>query len=415
MGCPGKRRGKETSDDCIRLTAVSEDKHPYTAMRNLIKAYRNVMDASGTDVTAPAQAVTINAYRGPISVGTPPQTFQVLFDTGSACLTAPRKFNSASSSTYKAGASTTSSQYADGTEVTGTNAFDTISLANYTVTSAEFSVITTYTARSSSSANDIDGIVGMSFQVSQSVSSFHENKPVFLSMIDAGVVPKGQFSHYVAPDGKSAILTFGGYNEAYFADSTATPTWVPLSSLSTVRSAGAWGVGMDSFSFGSYRTSFTSSAIAIIDTGTSIALIPDYVLSSLGGQYPGATRQSIGGGSYLYQVPCTIPSSAPTATFTFNGNAFALSAQDYVVDLGDNTCVIGLMGSGSSSNLFVLGNTLLQKYYTIFDFDQQRIGFTLAKGKTATTPGSGSGGGTGTTPGSTTPTPGARSAATAAM
>ncbi|KAI9366829.1 aspartic peptidase domain-containing protein, partial [Zopfochytrium polystomum] len=316
--------------------------------------------------------------------------------TSPACKSSPQLYNQSASSTYKPGKYTTADSYADGTNVTGVNAFDTITIANFTLANVEFSSVRTYTPRSAKTANDIDGIVGLGFPPSIPANasggdlSMFYNKPVFSAMIDAGIVANRQFGYYVAPGETHAVLTFGGYNETYFADPSATPLWIPLfsgtsswavpASMFRVEAAAAAAASADT----STRVAFPAGTLAFVDTGTSLALVPESVVSLLGSSYPNATRRTIGTSS-LYQVPCAIPSNAPRVSLTLGTSGapatLLLGAEDYVVDLGQSVCVLGFAAFRNSSVL-VLGNTLLRRYYTVFDYGERRIGFALGKGRT---------------------------------
>ncbi|KAI9366833.1 aspartic peptidase domain-containing protein [Zopfochytrium polystomum] len=406
-----------STSSSIELLALSADRNPRTILRNLLAEDSRPVKASGTDVDATPQFVTISEYRAPINVGTPPQTFQVLFDTGSAdfwvlssqcqspaCTNAPRTFDGSKSSTFTLGSLPTSDQYADGSSVTGTNAFDTVTIGNYTLPSAEFCLANFYTPRSSDSANDVDGIVGLSFPPSSSSSASlmqqtNQPKPIFSAMMDAGIVPNPQFSYYVKPGGIAAVLTFGGYDEKYFVGQLQ---WVNITSAAPTAAGvigGLWTVPITAFSFGDWSAQYSgssltstksaaASAFGIVDTGTSLALLPPAAFDALGGQYPNAVRKQLSAtGQAVYVVPCSLPSSGkPVAAFFFGGAAnVTLGPREYVLDLGGGTCVLGFMstggGGGGGGNMFVLGNTLLQTYFTVFDYGRRSVGFALGFGR----------------------------------
>ncbi|KAI9329585.1 aspartic peptidase domain-containing protein [Zopfochytrium polystomum] len=161
--------------------------------------------------------------------------------------------------------------------------------------------------------------------------------------------------------------------------------------------------------------------VALMDTGTSLGLLPPAVLDALAAAVPGnsAQRARIGRGQadYIYTLPCLQqqqqeqqqqqqqqqrrrqPSVYPLFTLHMpTGGALHLTASEYVVDIGNNTCIIGFLaaaagGKGLPRGTLLLGNTFLKRFYTVFDADRRRIGFALAKGRSAVDAGDGGGGG----------------------
>lgn len=94
-------------------------------------------------------------YYGPISVGTPAQTFQVVFDTGSSNLWVPSKecklslacyfhdtFDYTKSSTFKADKTPFSIQYGSGA-VKGTWAYDNVNFGGLVAKNQRFGLVST--------------------------------------------------------------------------------------------------------------------------------------------------------------------------------------------------------------------------------------------------------------------------------
>ena len=77
-----------------------------------------------------------NSYYIRLGLGTPPQYFDFLFDTGSPILwvptlsTNPNGFNNSASSTYKLGDTPYSIEYVDGSGASGTFGSDVVSLTS---------------------------------------------------------------------------------------------------------------------------------------------------------------------------------------------------------------------------------------------------------------------------------------------
>ncbi|KAJ1537538.1 hypothetical protein HK405_014550, partial [Cladochytrium tenue] len=376
----------------------------------------NAASKAGSIIGTTVTPNTITEYRATISIGTPAQDFTMLFDTGSydlwvfssectssVCKASAAVYDASASSTFKnTSTKAHSDTYADGTVVSGYLAQDTVTVGNYSLTGATFTAATSYSSSSTTGANDIDGIVGMSLNVSASYLGYYVNEPIITTMYGRGVLPYALFGYYIDTSGDSGEITFGGYDPSMFADTSATPNWFAVDTSDYVTNVGEWALPLTSITVGnttytpssSSSSSSSSSPVVIMDTGTSLGLIPQTAMDAFS-SISGATKYSYSSGEYdyVYEVACSLADTltAPVLTLNMgNGGSLLLNPSDYIVEIDTDFCIVGFFSSASSSSSLaddtvLMGNTFLKRYYSIFDYANRRIGFTVASGRSGST------------------------------
>lgn len=113
-----------------------------------------------------------------------------------------------------------------------------------------------------------------------------------------------------------------------------------------------------------------SKYYAVIDSGTSIIVGPTKLVNEL-----------IDG--IDVKKTCKGVEDLPNIIFTLDGIDYTLTPDDYVLkvtDMGITECMMGVMGStfGPAFNYMILGDVFMRKYYTYFDKNNNRVGFTLS-------------------------------------
>ncbi|KAH8018364.1 hypothetical protein HPB51_003534 [Rhipicephalus microplus] len=169
-------------------------------------------------------------YYGLIGLGTPPQSFKVIFDTGSANLWVPsvkcpdtedgckdkKKYDSSKSSTYKADGRKFRIEYGSGI-VEGIYSTDVLTIGNGKVNPQTFAEATKAQG-SIFKAAKFDGLLGLGYPALAEDNVV----PVFDNMMKQNLLPKPVFSVYLNRDPKATPggeIYFGGINSNRYTGS----------------------------------------------------------------------------------------------------------------------------------------------------------------------------------------------------
>jgi phytepsin len=231
-------------------------------------------------------------YYGEIGLGTPPQKFQVIFDTGSSNLWVPsshcslfnvacylhNKYNAASSSTYKQNNTQFAIQYGSGS-LDGFISSDKLTFGGLEVEDQLFAEAVNEPGLAFVAAQ-FDGILGMGFPEISVTGAL----PPFQKMLEQGVIKDPVFSFWLNrnPDGQQGgELVLGGSDPAHYK---GKHVWAP------VTKKGYWQFKLDGIKIGS-DDMCPKGCNAIADTGTSLLVGPSEEVARI--------NQAIGAGGMI--------------------------------------------------------------------------------------------------------------------
>ncbi|XP_066111252.1 cathepsin E isoform X2 [Saccopteryx bilineata] len=315
-------------------------------------------------------------YFGTISIGSPPQNFTVIFDTGSSNLWVPSvyctspackthaRFYPSRSSTYSAAGSHFFIQYGTGS-LSGIIGADQVE--GLTVVNQQFGESVTEPGQSFVNA-EFDGILGLGYP-SLAVGGV---TPVFDSMLAQNLVDVPMFSVYMTSDpegGAGSELIFGGYDHSHFSGSL---NWVP------VTKQGYWQIAVDIIQVGGTVVFCPEGCQAIVDTGTSLITGPSDEIRRL--------QKAIGAELMdgEYAVECDNLNVMPDVTFIINGVPYILQPTAYtLLDFVDGMkfCSSGFQGLDihpPAGPLWILGDVFIRQFYSVFDRGENRVGLAPA-------------------------------------
>jgi phytepsin len=244
----------------------------------------------GNPSPIPLDSYSDAQYYGTVTIGEPPQTFLVLFDTGSSNLWVPSsqcplwqiscdihaKYDSTQSTTYKANGTSFSIQYGTGA-ASGFISQDDLGIGNTIVQNQQFAEITDEPGITFLAAQ-FDGILGLAFQ-SISVDSV---TPVWYNLVAQNLVSSPVFGFWLNRDpnagpGMGGELILGGTDPNHY---TGSFTYVPVTEQTY------WEFSMDALAVAGIT--YCTNCKVIADSGTSLLAGPTAIVSQIQAQI-GAT------------------------------------------------------------------------------------------------------------------------------
>ncbi|KAJ6031207.1 Aspartic-type endopeptidase ctsD [Penicillium herquei] len=316
------------------------------------------------------------SYFAVVEVGSQKEQMWLALDTGSpsswvfgstctsSVCTSHHLFDTAKSTSYISNNSAITVGYGSGT-IKGNLGQDIMSIAGLNAT---FSFGDATSASSAFGNYPIDGILGFgrSGTAGWTIPSFMDvvAKDGHLSSNIVG------FSLSRAKDdAKTGEINFGTVDTTKF-DGNITYT---------ATNSDIWTIPLDDVYVNGTACRLTGKR-ATIDTGTTYILIPPDDAATLFAQVPGSIKSDSN-----YIIPCN---STTKIELAFSGIKYSISPDDYIGATSTNGCVSTIVGYQSSgSNDWLVGDVFLKNVYSVFDFDNGKIGF----GKRDSTSASGNG------------------------
>lgn len=222
-------------------------------------------------------------YYGEIGIGSPPQTFTVIFDTGSSNIWVPSskcyfslacyfhsKYKASKSSTYKANGDRCKITYGSGS-ISGFFSQDNVQVGDLIVKDQVF-IETTREGSLIFVLAKFDGIVGLGFPE----ISVGKVPPIWSAMVEQNLVNENVFSFWLnrnADDTNGGEIVFGGVDPKHYK---GDHTYVPVSRK------GYWQFDMGDFLIGGKSTGFCAGGCAaIVDSGSSLLAGPTSIVTQV--------------------------------------------------------------------------------------------------------------------------------------
>jgi len=312
-------------------------------------------------------------YISDVNIGTPPQTFQIIADTGSSNLWVPdktcggatcankHKFDSSKSSTYKTDGRAFAIQYGTGS-VQGFLGIDTVTFGGISATQTTFGQGSHLAAFFRN--EPLDGILGLGWpQIAADGVT-----PVVNQMINKGLLDAPLFGVWMTEEGSggdgsvAGEISLGAIDNTKF---TGAITYTP------VTKKGYWQIQIGGATINGQSVAQAGSAIS--DTGTSLIAAPPAAVTAIGRALGGTLDPQQG----LYTVNCNKINTLPDIVFKIENKDFAIRSRSYVLNL-DGTCYLGFQSLSGFSIQWILGDVFIREWYQIYDIGNARLGFAKA-------------------------------------
>jgi len=325
-----------------------------------------------------------NFYLGNISLGTPPQPFQIVLDTGSSNLWVvdvncdgeecdgypdsefpwnKQKYDRTKSKTFKDDGTYFEIYYGSGScygyQVIDTLDFGGLEVKGQTFGAAEgIAPVFGYFP--------VDGILGLGWPG----ISENDVTPPFQNLIpqlDQALFTVWLDRHVKPSEGQTGgLITYGAIDTVHC---DADIIWTPVTEEMW------WVFAIDGFSVSSYKNKRSKTVIS--DTGTSFLYGPqkdvDQIIQFSNADYDFQNQ--------IYTIPCKNAKSIPDLVYTISGKEVHVPGIEYVIDLelGNGDCALGLETNDDEEDFsWLLGDPFIRSSCNIYDVGNARIGFAKA-------------------------------------
>lgn len=354
---------------------------------------------------------TRSAYYGTLMLGTPPMPYNVVFDTGSGHLVLPsaychshicrnkKRYRPSTSSTSRdiqgdgtlahKGASRDQITVSFGTgEVSGVFMEDHICMEmarNITLVRTAVDCMRMHFIGATEMSEepfqfmDFDGILGLGLSDLSHSPKFSFVQAMGQVMRQRGNIHSGMFSIFLSSSpGHESEMAIGGWNEKWLSEELS---WNAVLD----GNMGHWIVGVRALRANGQTLDFCKKGCrAIVDTGTSLLAVPSAVFPDLfaGLRSKGDCLNS----GFLLEMDLdgyTISLGPHHIGRSRSVHPRGMSAPAAKPPENVLECVPALMTVDHPEplgpKLFILGEPVLRKYYTVFDSEERRVGIARAK------------------------------------
>ncbi|XP_057583150.1 pregnancy-associated glycoprotein 2-like [Hippopotamus amphibius kiboko] len=311
------------------------------------------------------------AYLGNITIGTPPQEFRVLSDTGSADLLvfsiydsslacrAKKLFNPHLSRTFQGTQELFYIRYSCGS-IFGSLGYDTIQIGNLAIQGRRFGLSRW---KNGSTETPFDGILGLGYRS----LALEMTTPIFDNLMAQGVISHPVFAFYLGDQKENdSMVMFGGVDHSYHKGELE---WIPVSQTHH------WQMTMNRITMDRMVMGCFNGCQAILDTWTVLLVGPSTLVRNI--------QKLINGTRFgrEYVVPCSSITQLPDFILNINGTDYPVPAEAYIWKSPQGFCATNFQEHpepSTKTETWILGAIFLRLYFSVYDRGNNSIGLAPA-------------------------------------
>lgn len=328
------------------------------------------------------------SYVASMGIGTPPQTFDIILDTGSSdlwvadssCNNCPPSitlFDHTKSTSFNPSNAAATIPYGQG-KVSGQVIQEVVNMSGLSVPSQTI-LAATVLAQDIVSA-PASGLMGLAFAGLAATKS----TPFWQSLSNSGQLASSEFAFQLTRErgnpnpvttaGYGGLFTLGGTNTSLFTGS--------IEFLNIVNSASPtyWLLSMAAITVQGKSVPLTSAILSAIDTGTTLIGGPTATVQAIWAAVGGQPMPQTPG---FFQYPCK---TSINISISFGGQTWPIDPRDMnfaPVDPQGRQCVGAIFDLSLGTNIvngggnpdWVIGDTFLKNVYSVFRNNPPSVGF----------------------------------------
>lgn len=177
-------------------------------------------------------------------------------------------------------------------------------------------------------------------------------------------------------------ITIGGYDSEKFGAKDSELAWHDLKPNKDGL-FNHWRLDMSELTFGEYKIKDTAIKSVIVDSGTSLLLMPEKEFTKLIEliEYKADIPYSLTNDFGLESFPCFKDSTygvLPELSFVIDAVTYTIPPASYI-GYSDGMCTLKIMTNKKDKDFLTLGLNFFENYYSVFDVTGKRIGLQAAK------------------------------------
>ncbi|PBK76648.1 aspartic peptidase A1 [Armillaria solidipes] len=355
--------------------------------RARVAAFRSRNTTRRAIVNEPVDNAVV-LYTASIGIGSPATTYELIIDTGSSNTWVGAGIKYIQTSTSVQTSNLVSVTYGSGS-FSGKEFTDQVTLTPGLIVKSQSIGVATV----ADCLSGFDGILGIG-PIDLTEGTLSPATSTLIPTVTDNLFSQGSITNhavgvYFAPTTQEEVvngeISWGGPDNSKIIGSIG---YAPITT--TFPASEFWGID-ESITYGT-STTILSSTAGIVDTGTTLTLIASDAFR----KYQSATGATLDSTTGLLRITAPQFSNLQSLFFNINGVSYELTPNAQIwprslnADIGGSSSAVYLIvndiGTNSGEGLdFINGYTFLERFYTVFDTANSRVGFAVTAQTHATT------------------------------